>query len=53
MYISMHMIQGHIKGEITDLEFENYKNVKNIFSARWNKLGQIYVQWDNKTLILI
>ena len=36
-------IQGHILGEITDLEFENHKNVKNVFSAHSNKLGQIYV----------
>ena len=45
-------IQGHILGEITDLEFENHKNVKNVFSAHSNKLGQIYVQWDTKTQIL-
>ena len=25
--ISMYMMQGHVEGEITDLEFENYKNV--------------------------
>ena len=25
--IFVYMIQGHIKGEIMDLEFENYKNV--------------------------
>ena len=40
-------IQGHILGEITDLKFENHKNVKkNGYSAHSNKLGQIYVQWD-------
>ena len=44
---------GHIKGEINDLKFENYKNVKNVFPAHSNKLGQIYVQWDTKTQILL
>ena len=36
--------------EITDLEFQNHKNVKkkNVLSAHSNKLGQIYVQWDAK-----
>ena len=49
----LYMIQGHILGEITDLEFENHKKMwKNVFSAHSNKLGQIYVQWDTKTQIL-
>ena len=39
--IFVYMIQGHIKGEITDLEFDNYKNVKTCISRT---LGQIYVQ---------
>ena len=34
-------IQGHILGEITDLEFENHKNVKKIYFLRtqtsWDK----------------
>ena len=43
-------IQGHILGEITDLEIENHKNVKkNVLSAHSNKLGQIYVQWATET----
>ena len=48
-------IQGHILGEITDLEFENHKNVKNVknvFSGHLNKLRQIYVQWNTKTQII-
>ena len=43
------LIQGHIWGEITDLEVEYHKSVKNVFSAHSNKLGQIYVQWDTET----
>ena len=43
---------AYILGGITDLEFENHKNVKNLFCARLNKLGQIYVHWDTKTQIL-
>ena len=46
-------IQGHILGEITDLKFENHKNVKkNGYSAHSNKLGQIYVQQDSIFQIL-
>ena len=45
-------IQGHISGEIPDLEFEKHKNVKKLFCAHLNKLGQIYVHWDTKTQIL-
>ena len=41
-------IQGHILGEIPDLEFEKHTNVKNVFCAYSNKLGQLYVQWDTK-----
>ena len=37
-------IQGYILGKITDLEFKNHKNVKNVFSTHSNKLGHIYVQ---------
>ena len=36
------------RSEITDLEFQNHKNVKNVLSAHSNKLGQIYIQWDAK-----
>ena len=39
--IFMYMIQGDIKGEIMDLDFENYKNEKKVFFAHLNKLGQI------------
>ena len=38
--IFMYMIQGHIKGEIADLGFENCKNVRNVFSVHstsWDK----------------
>ena len=38
------MIQGHIKGEITDLVLNITKMKKNYFSAHSNKLGQIYAQ---------
>ena len=32
--MKLNMIQGHIEGEIADLEFENFKNVKKcIFRA--------------------
>ena len=43
------LIQGHIFGELTDIEFENHKNV---LSADSNKLGQKFVEWDTKTQIL-
>ena len=36
------------RSEITDLEFQNHKNVKNVLSAHSKKLGQIYIQWDAK-----
>ena len=43
-------IQGHIWGEIADLEFENHKNEeKKICFSHSNKMGQIYVKWDTKT----
>ena len=46
-------IQGHVLGEIPDLEFENRKNViKCIFRTLEQAGISIYVQWDTKTQIL-
>ena len=46
-------IQGHILGEITDLEFENHKNVKKFIFRTFEQAGtNIYVQQDTKTQIL-
>ena len=46
-------IQGHVLGEITDLEFENRKNVIRCIFRTLEQAGtNIYVQWDTKTQIL-
>ena len=38
--MKLYMIQGHIKGEIADLEFENYKDVKKSIICTLEKAGK-------------
>ena len=46
----VYMIQGHIKGEIMDLEFENYKKVKkSVFSAHRSELVQLREKYTVKS----
>ena len=39
-------MQGHILGEVTDLEFQNHKNVKKCTFRTLKQAGSI--QWDAK-----